>query len=287
MQNKQETSDKPPSWFHKLLNRQTQSTIKTRETLIEDIRKAQTEGLLDVDTLKMIEGVMKVDHEQARDIMLPKSQIQFIHRDSNYRNILEQVMQSGHSRYPVIDESRDDIEGILHTKDLLKYIGREDEFDIDDIMRDAVYATESQRLDTLLTEFRDRRSHMAVVIDEYGGLSGLVTIEDILEEIVGDIVDEHDVTEIPEIQRSEDGSFSVLATTNIEDINDYFDLQLDTNQFDTIGGLVTHTIGKIPDKGEETVLENFRFTVLNSDGRRIHQLRAAPVMKKLGKKKVA
>ncbi|CAA6806892.1 MAG: Magnesium and cobalt efflux protein CorC [uncultured Thiotrichaceae bacterium] len=287
MQNKQDNSEKPPSWFQQLFNRKPTPVGKSRDSLIEDIREAHKEGLLDDDTLKMIEGVMKVDHEQARDIMLPKSQIHFIHRNSNYRDILKQVMQSGHSRYPVIDESRDDIEGILHTKDLLKYIGRENEFDIDDIMRDAVYATESQRLDTLLTEFRDRRSHMAVVIDEYGGLSGLVTIEDILEEIVGDIVDEHDLTETPEIQDRQDGSFSVLATTNIEDVNEYFDLHLETNQFDTIGGLITHSIGNIPKKGEETVLENCQFTVLDSDGRRIHQLRAIPMQQKQEKMQVA
>lgn len=287
MQNKQDNSDKPPSWFQQLFSRKTEPATKTRDTLIEDIRVAHKEGLLDVDTLKMIEGVMKVDHEQARDIMLPKSQIQFIHRDSNYRNILKQVMKSGHSRYPVIDEDRDDVEGILHTKDLLKYIGREDEFDIDDIMRVAVYATESQRLDTLLTEFRNKRSHMALVIDEYGGLSGLVTIEDILEEIVGEIVDEHDLTEIPQIQTREDGSFNVLATTDIEQVNQYFDLNLDTNQFDTIGGLVSHSIGKIPDKGEKTTLDSCQFTVLESDGRRIHQLIATPILNQQENKQVA
>ncbi len=251
-------------------------SINSQDDLIDEIRLAHRKGLIAADALGMIEGVMQVDHLQSRNIMLARSQIQFIHRDSSYREILQQVLQSGHSRYPVIDENRDDIDGILHAKDLLKYIGKEDEFSIDDILRPPLYASETQRLNELLTEFKKSRNHMAVIVDEYGGISGLVTIEDVLEQIVGQIDDEHDVDEKPNIQRIDNKIYNVNALTPVEEFNHYFNVTESTEPFDTIGGLVTHRMGKIPRQSEQLVTQNFTFTVLSSDGRRIQLLQVEP-----------
>ncbi len=271
-----EHSKKTKSWWKKLFCKPSRQGINNREELIDEIRRAQSKGLIAADALGMIEGVMQVDHLQSRNIMLARSQIQFIHRDSSYREILQQVMESGHSRYPVIDESRDDIDGILHAKDLLKYIGKEDEFIIDDILRPPLYSSETQRLNELLTEFKKSRNHMAVIVDEYGGISGLVTIEDVLEQIVGQIDDEHDVDEKPNIQKLENNLYNVNALTPVEEFNLYFHANEDTQPFDTIGGLVTHRMGRIPHQSEQLVTQDFTFTVLSSDGRRIQLLEVAP-----------
>ena len=277
--------DKPPtterknalkSLWEKLFPQADGHTINTRTDLINEIRLAESKGLIEADELGMIEGVMQVDHLQARDIMLSRSQIEFIHRDSSYHEILKQVLKSGHSRYPVIDESRDDIEGILHAKDLLKFIGKDKQFAIDDIIRPPLYAPETRRLDELLTEFKNNRNHMAVIIDEYGGISGLITIEDVLEQIVGEIDDEHDVDEKPNIQKRDNGVFTVNALTPIEEFNRYFNAHEDVSPLDTIGGSVTHRMGKIPQQTETLTTKDFKFTVLTSDGRRIQLLEVAP-----------
>lgn len=267
-------NEKPPSWWKSLFNKPTnECNISSRDDLVDEIRHAQKKGLIAAEALGMIEGVMQVDNLQARDIMLSRSQITFIQRDSSYREILQQVMESGHSRYPVMDENRDDIEGILHAKDLLKYIGdEEDTFDIDNIVRPALFTTEATRLDELLREFKVKRNHMAVVVDEYGGISGVVTIEDVLEQIVGEIDDEHDIDEKPNIQDRNDNTFVINALTPIEEFNAFFKSTFDTLQFDTIGGLVTHQMGKIPHQGEELLAHDYKFTVLSSDGRRIQLL---------------
>ncbi len=284
-------NDKPPkvldkehkntkhSLWQKLFKPTIERTVSTRADLINEIRLAESNGLIQADELGMIEGVMQVDHLQARDIMLSRSQIEFIHRDSSYREILRHVLKSGHSRYPVIDDSRDDIEGILHAKDLLKYIDKDKEFCIDDIIRPPLYAPETQRLDELLTEFKKSRNHMAVIVDEYGGISGLITIEDVLEQIVGEIDDEHDVDEKPNIQERGNNVFTVNALTPIDEFNSYFNANEDLSTFDTIGGSVTHRIGKIPQQAEELTTAEFKFTVLTSDGRRIQLLEVKPLSK--------
>ena len=276
---------KPPNWWKKLFSKPKEWSIRTRSDLINEIRLAESKGLIEADELGMIEGVMQVDHLQARDIMLSRSQIQFIHRDDSYREILKQVLKSGHSRYPVVDENRDDIDGILHAKDLLKFIGDEGAFKIDNILRPPLYAPETQRLDELLTEFKKSRNHMAVIIDEYGGLSGLITIEDVLEQIVGEIDDEHDVDEKPNIQKRDLGTYSVNALTPVEEFNSYFEANEELSPFDTIGGLVTHKMGKIPQQGEQLSTPNFTFTVLTSDGRRIQLLEVKTLDKKAKPKK--
>ena len=279
--------DQPPSlsshsekrWWKNLFSKPKKYAITTRAELISEIRLAEGKGLIEADELGMIEGVMQVDHLQARDIMLSRSQIQFIHRDDSYQQILSQVLKSGHSRYPVVDENRDDIEGILHAKDLLKFIGKDKHFAIDDILRPPLYAPETRRLDELLTEFKKSRNHMAVIVDEYGGISGLITIEDVLEQIVGEIDDEHDVDEKPNIQKRDSGVYTVNALTPVEEFNNYFDAREDLTPFDTIGGLVTHRMGKIPHQAEELATLNFHFTVLSSDGRRIQLLEVKPLIK--------
>jgi len=247
--------------------------------LIDEIRLAKTNDLIAADALSMIEGVMEVDHLQSRDIMLSVSQIQFIHCDNSYHEILAQVLESGHSRYPVNDENRDDIDGILHAKDLLKYIGNEDSFLIDDVLRPPLYSPETQRLNELLTEFKKSRNHMAVIVDEYGGISGLVTMEDILEQIVGEIDDEHDREEIPNIHRSDNNLYTVNALTPIKEFNVYFSAKEEVSQFDTIGGLVSQRIGKIPSSNEKLITSEFKYTVLKSDGRRIQSLEVEPLFK--------
>ena len=271
------STEKPPSWWKQLFKKPIERVISTRSDLINEIRKAETKGLIEADELGMIEGVMQVDHLQARDIMISRSQIKFIHRDSSFSEILKQVLKSGHSRYPVIDDNKDDVEGILHAKDLLKFIGKDKKFVIGDILRDTLHAPETQRVDELLTEFKKSRNHMAVIVDEYGGISGLVTIEDVLETIVGEIDDEHDVEEKPNIQKRSKNLFIVNALTPVEEFNEYFHVNEDLDPFDTIGGLITHRIGRIPQQAEYITTTDFKFTVLSSDGRRIQLLEVIPL----------
>jgi magnesium and cobalt transporter len=221
----------------------------------------------------MIEGVMQVDNLQVRDIMIPRANIRFIHLDDSYHKILEIVLDAGHSRYPVFDEDRDDVDGILLAKDLLKFVGKESEFDLDDIIRVPSFVPESQNLNTLLSQFRDSRNHMAIVVDEFSGTSGLVTIEDVLEQIVGDIDDEHDdVDDKQSILKQSDGRYTVKANTELEEFNEYFESKMLSEKIDTIGGLVTQKAGKIPRQGEEVQLSPFVFKVLRSDGRKIQLL---------------
>ena len=254
-------------------------SLTTKSQLTDTIRQAHQDGLIANEALGMIEGVMQVDQLQARNVMLTRSQVKFIQRDSNFKDILNQVLESGHSRYPVIDENKDDIDGILHAKDLLKFLGNEESFQIDNIIRPPIFASDTQRLNKLLAEFRKSRNHMAMIIDEYGGLSGIVTIEDILEQIVGEIDDEHDKTEKPNIQASSQGLYSVNALTHITEFNDYFSVDLDSSQVETIGGFVTHHMGKIPHQSEQLQYRDFVFTVLSSDGRRIQllEVKKAPI----------
>jgi magnesium and cobalt transporter len=221
----------------------------------------------------MIEGVMQLDMVQLRYIMMPRANIRFIHLDDSYHKILDIVLDAGHSRYPVFDEDRDDVEGILLVKDLLKFVGKEEQFDLDDIIRVPSFVPESQNLNTLLTQFRNSRNHMAIVVDEFSGTSGLVTIEDVLEQIVGDIDDEHDdVDDKKNILKQEDGRYTVKADTEIEDFNTYFDVDMPQNKVDTIGGLVMQKAGKIPQQGDEISLAPFYFKVLRCDGRKIQLL---------------
>lgn len=276
-----DADNEPPSvWWQRLLKFNFKPAPKpqmtSRTQLINNIRLAHKNGIIVAKTLGMIEGVMQIENLQAGDIMLSRPQITFIQRDDSFQEIVNYVLKSGHSRYPVIDESRNDIEGIIHVKDLLQYVGKEEQFNIGAILREVTPIPESQRLRHLLANFRKSHNHMAIVFDEYGCVSGLITIEDILEQIVGEIDDEYDIEDKPNIQSRKQNIFTVSALTPISEFNDYFGAHLSTEPFDTLGGLVTHKIGKIPQQGETLDTVDFEFHVLSSDGRRIQLLEVRP-----------
>jgi len=247
---------------------------KDREQLVELLRDAQQRELLDPEALTMIEGVLQVAEMQVRDIMVPRAQMAVVERDASLEKILPVVIESAHSRFPVIGDNRDEVVGILLAKDLLAYYGQDNTrtFNVRDILRPAVFIPESKRLNVLLKEFRASRNHMAIVVDEYGGVAGLVTIEDVLEQIVGEIVDEHDIEEDTYIKKHNDNVYAVKALTPIEEFNHYFFSNFSDDEFDTIGGLVMHRFGRLPRRGEVISIDRFRFKVLNADSRRIHLL---------------
>ncbi len=276
--------DKPPSrsFFHKI-TQIFQSEPQDRQDLVEVLRGAREDQLIKDDSLSMMEGVLQVAEMQVRDIMVPRSQMSAIHEDAKLTEILPMVAQTKHSRYPVFGEDRDDIEGIMLAKELLVYAAEnsvnlseteKQVFDIKDILRPAVIVPESKKLDVLLKEFRLNRNHMAIVVDEYGGVSGLVTIEDVLEQIVGDIEDEFDIDEDEgNIKPHPNGDFMVKAQTEIEDFNEELGAEFSDEEFDTIGGLVVNQFGHMPQRDENITMGNYQFTVVNADERRIHLLK--------------
>ncbi|MFT4769279.1 MAG: magnesium and cobalt transporter [Glaciecola sp.] len=254
------------------------SEPRSREDLKQILQLAMENDIIEEDSLSIIDGAMQVSGMQARDIMVPRPQMVVIKSESTLEEILQHISVSKHSRYPVIGESPDDILGVLLVKDLLPQILSEDRknFDIRELLRQSVVVPESKRLNVLLREFRENRNHMAIVIDEYGGVAGLVTIEDVLEEIVGEIEDETDEEEDQFIRRIADDDFFVRALTPIEDFNAYFAVAFSDDEFDTIGGLVMHAFGHMPTRNEITHIEGFEFKVINADQRKIHSLRLRP-----------
>lgn len=264
------------SWLTKLLDGFS-AEPKSREELLVIIQEAAANKLLDQEVLSIIEGALDVADQQVREIMIPRSQMVVVKMDQQPSEFLPKVIESGHSRFPVIGESMDDVKGILLAKDLLQLIvsGTEN-FTLANIIRPANIIPESKRLNILLREFRENRYHMAMVIDEYGGISGLVTIEDILEEIVGDIEDETDEgIDDTFIRAVSENEFVVKALTPIEDFNDYFEAGLSDEEFDTVGGIVTKAFGHLPLRNEATEVDDFQFRVLYSDNRQIHLLRVS------------
>jgi magnesium and cobalt transporter len=239
------------------------------------MQQARERGIVNPDAYEMLEGVLQVSELQVRDIMVPRSQMVILNRDDPPEAILPVVIETGHSRFPVIGEDRDQIVGILLAKDLLRYFteGGKDDFDIKEVLRAVVFIPESKRLNVLLKEFRASHHHMAIVIDEYGGVSGLVTIEDVLEQIVGDIGDEYDVDDELDIRREGERQFTVRAQTAIEDFNTYFGTEFSDEEFDTIGGLAINLLGRLPRRGEAFVLGGMEFKVLRADRRRLDTLR--------------
>jgi len=248
---------------------------RDRAELAEELRDAGRRGLIDADALSMIEGVLEVADLQVRDIMVPRSQMVVLDRDAPPEQLLPVIVESGHSRFPVIGEDRDQVVGLLLAKDLLRYFGEGSSagFEIREVLRPAVFVPESKRVNVLLKEFRVSRNHMAVVVDEYGGVSGLVTIEDVIEEIVGDIADEYDIEEDQTIRREAERQYTVHALARIEDFNEYFGAHFSDEEFDTIGGLVMHQFGRLPKRGESVSIDGFDFKVLRADRRRIDLLR--------------
>lgn len=246
---------------------------RNREELVQVLREAQKGDLLDIDALWMMQGVLNVSELQVRDVMIPRSQMVIIERDASPDEILPTAIESGHSRFPVIAESRDEVVGILLAKDMLRLAmnGQSAEpFVMGEVLRPAVFVPEAKRVNVLLKEFRASRNHMAVVVDEYGGVAGLVTIEDALEQIVGDIDDEYDQAEGAYILRQEQNRFLVRSLTPVSEFNRYFGCDFSDEEFDTIGGLVMHDFGHMPKRGETATIDRFQFNVQRADSRRIH-----------------
>jgi len=236
---------------------------------------AKDRGLIDADVLGMLEGVLEVSEIQVRDVMVPRSQMVVIQRDDPPDRILPVVIESGHSRFPVVGEDRDEVVGILLAKDLLRFFAQsaESEFDIRECVRPAVFIPEAKRLNVLLKEFRVSHNHMAIVVDEYGGVSGLLTIEDVLEQIVGDIGDEYDVDEAEGIRKEAERTFTVPALTKIDEFNAAFGTRFSDEECDTIGGLVLHELGRMPRRGEAIEIGGLELKVQRADRRRIDTLR--------------
>jgi len=276
-------NDKPPSTggtgstgLIARLKRAIKGDPWSREEIQDLIQQPEID--LDAEEKSMLFGVLEVSETQVREVMVPRSQMVVIDIEQDFEEILAVIIQSGHSRFPVIGEDRDEILGVLLAKDLLRYIRSEDAEDVPlrKLLRPASVIPESKRLNALLKEFRASHNHMAIVVDEYGGVAGLLTIEDVLEEIVGEIDDEHDREELafirPDGDKDGKPSFAVRALTRIEDFNEYFECELDDDEYDTIGGLVLHELGRLPRRGESLEFGGFNFKVVNADKRRIDSL---------------
>jgi magnesium and cobalt transporter len=266
-----------------LLERLSQALLgepSNRQELLEVLRASVDRNLMDRDTLDMIEGAVQVSDMQARDIMIPRAQMDVVDRNQEPEQYLPTVIDTAHSRFPMVDSDKDKVIGILLAKDLLRYLHDKEtgeRIDIEDMLRPAVFIPESKRLNVLLREFRSSRNHMAIVVDEYGGVSGLVTIEDVLEQIVGNIEDEHDIDEddvmiLPRGNRH----FVVKALLDLEEFNEHFGTNFNGEDIDTIGGLVLSSMGHLPKRGERVTIGELNFKVLRSDSRRVHLLEVSP-----------
>ncbi|MEM7401362.1 MAG: transporter associated domain-containing protein [Pseudomonadota bacterium] len=247
-------------------------TPQSHEQIIQLLRNAEKNNILSKEILEMIEGAFQVSKIQVKNIMIPRSHMVVVREDATLQDMLPIIIDSAHSRFPVVGDSRDEVLGILLAKDLLRFFieGKQEKFDLDDVIRPAVVVPESKRVNTLLNEFKDGRNHMAIVVDEYSSVSGLVTIEDVLEQIVGEITDEHDIEEDRYIFEHSKGHFGVKALTPIEDFNEFFSTQYSDHDFETFGGLVLSKFGHLPKKGEKLEFDNFKIEVLRADRRRLH-----------------
>jgi len=259
------------NWFEALSHALLREP-RDRGELKKLLRDAQQRNLLDYDALSMIEGVMGVSEMQVRDVMIPRTQMVVIQHDDKPENFLPHVIESAHSRFPVIGDNRDEVLGILLAKDLLSYYTAKDqgELNIRELLRPAVFIPESKRLNVLLRDFRANRNHMAIVVDEYGGIAGLVTIEDVLEQIVGEIEDEHDIDEDTYIVKHSETRYTAKALTPIEEFNEQFGTNLPDEDYDTLGGLLTREFGHLPKRGETVSIDRFKFKILRADSRRIY-----------------
>ncbi len=270
------TSAHKKSWFEKV-SQLFQGEPQNRDELVEVIHDAELREVISEDTREMIKGVLEVSDLRVRDIMIPRAQIVALKIDNTVEELLSTVISSAHSRFPVVNEDKDHIEGILLAKDLLQYgfKNNDEPFSLEQVIRPAVVVPESKRVDVLLKEFRSQRYHMAIVVDEYGGVSGLVTIEDILEEIVGEIEDEfdHDSAEDIEIRQVGKQLYMLKALTPIDHFNEAFNTQFSDEEFDTVGGLVSHAFGHLPERNEKIEIEGIEFKIISADTRRLIQLR--------------
>lgn len=273
--------DKPPSKLSQVLKNKVlgwlpQQRAETREDVLENLRQAEEDGIVARDAYDMMQRVMYVSDLKVRDIMVPRSSMAYVEREHALDQCLDVMVESGHSRFPVVDNEKDMIIGILLAKDLLHFFDDDNKqrFSLRDLTRPVVFIPESKRLNVLLSEFRENRNHMAIVVDEFGAIAGLVTIEDVLEQIVGNIEDEHDIEDDENLIRTlDDGEVIVKAVLPINEFNAHFQCYLSDANSDTIGGLVSQTIGHVPVRGESVEIEKFNFEVIHSDSRRIHLIR--------------
>ncbi len=260
-----------PNWLERLSHFLLREP-DDREQLVELLHASFEKSLLDADALAMIEGVLQFSETQVRDVMIPRSQMDVIDITQTPEEFIPFVIETAHSRFPVIDDDKNDIIGILLAKDLLRYYAGED-FDVRDMLRPVVFIPESKRLNVLLKEFRSNRNHIAIVVDEYGGVAGMITIEDVLEQIVGDIEDEYDFDETEDnIIRDTQGKYRVKALTEIADFNEVLGTEFSDEEVSTIGGLVVSQFGHLPKRGETVTFNNLKFTALRADSRRLHSV---------------
>lgn len=260
------------SWFSSIKKFFT-SKPQNNEELISLLRQTQLQTLIDAETLTMIEGVILYSQMKARDVMLPKNQITFISQDLELHEIIKIVTDSGHSRFPVTGDNASEIIGILHAKDLLRFqMQEESSFDLHDLIRQATFIPEGKKLNLLLSDFRRNRNHMAIVVDEYGATSGFITLEDIIEQIIGDIEDEFDIDEESYIKTHGAGHYIIKAHTPIEEVNTQLHTNFSDEQYDTIGGIVMANFGHLPKRGDVMTINHFEFKIINADARRIKLL---------------
>lgn len=266
------------SWFNRVIQAFAPEPQNKTE-LLTVLREVHQRDVISVDTLSMIEGALQVAEMHVRDVMIPRAQMVVLELNAQPDTLIKIIVESGHSRFPVIGEHRDDIQGIFLAKDLLDYYskGTINQFNMREVMRSAVFIPESKRLNVLLREFRTSRNHMAIVVDEYGGVAGLVTIEDVIEQIVGDIDDEYDIDDQIFIKPTQPGCYLVRALTPIEEFNDYFKTQFSDEEFDTISGLLLQAFKHLPKRGETIEMDGFHFEILRANGRRISLLRVRPL----------
>lgn len=267
------------SWLEKIAH-VFSSEPKSRDDLLAILKVAQHNEVIDNDALSIIDGAMQVTEMQVREIMIPRTQMTVFKAEQPLNEILPQIIKTAHSRYPVIGENTDEVLGILLAKDLLPLMLKQDTepFDITALLRPATVVPESKRLNVLLREFRENRNHMAIVIDEYGGVAGLVTIEDVLEEIVGEIEDEHDVEPDSYIKKLADNDYIIKALTPIDDFNQAFKAEFSDEEFDTIGGIILKQFGHLPRRNEVATVDGYEFKVLNADSRQVHLLRMSEIV---------
>jgi magnesium and cobalt transporter len=258
------------TWLKQALN----GVPESRQELLDLINSDKDLSFLDKQELSMLRGVLQVSSMQVREIMIPRSHMVVIERDAPRSELLKAIVESGHSRFPVVGEDRDEVVGILLAKDVLRFLVESpgESFDLESSLRPTTFIPESKRLDTLLEEFRNGRNHIAIVVDEYGGIAGLLTIEDVLEQIVGDIDDEHDKEEAEHIVELGSNSWQVLALTRIEDFDDHFSVKFDDGEFETVGGLVMQEFGRLPRRGDSIVVGDLKIRIIQADRRRVFSL---------------
>ncbi|MDF1828271.1 MAG: transporter associated domain-containing protein [Legionellaceae bacterium] len=265
-------NNNPNSWLSRV-KYLLQNEPQDQNDLLHLLRDAQHRSLIDAESLSMIEGILLFSQMRVRDIMLPKNKMVYVLEHTDLQEITQKVAQSEHTRFPVFKQNSDEVLGILHAKDLLRYQGPEAHtFDLSDVIRQATVIPESKRLDTLLRDFRINRNHMAIVVDEYGAVSGFVTFEDVIEQIIGDISDEFDIDEKSHIKSHGDARYMLKANTPIEDFNLTLQTNFSDHVYDTIGGIVIHEFGHVPERGEHISIQDFEFVVINADARNIKLL---------------